>query len=210
MEDLSARDGTIYRIHEFPVGKRRGAIGVSGVPGRCDGPDLSDFWLRDLRADLTYGRVWGARYLVNLLEPDEEQAFGVTELPQVASQLRFVYCPLPMQKGRYPRSSALRPWGILCRALAYELMQGHQVLIVSADGTDRACTIACTLLLSGWAARNANQAIAYINRQIPEYRPGPLTMAFLEAWSDQAEEEREDGSSERLRNDYADHFRFAE
>jgi ADP-ribosyl-[dinitrogen reductase] hydrolase len=178
MEGFSEPDDSVYQIQEFPTGTRGGTIGVAGAPGRCDGPH-SGYWVRALWQDLVSARLWGARYLVNLLEPDEMRARGIGELEELSEDLQFDYYALPIARCQVPGSTFLDRWRTAQMELSSALFHGHQMLIVSASGNGRACTVACMLLLASNTVTGASHAIARIRSRIPQYAPDDQTRDFL-------------------------------
>jgi len=57
------------QIATLPIGTRGGAVGVTFAPGKHQAAAMTGIWQRDLDADLTAIRDWGAQHLITLLEP---------------------------------------------------------------------------------------------------------------------------------------------
>jgi len=171
------------QIAELSVGTAGGAIGVTFAPGKCQQMAMTGSWDRDLDIDLRSIVVWGAEYLLSLLEPWEFEELHIQELPQRAKALGLNWHGLPIIDGAAPDSRFMSAWESTGSLLSNELLQGRKAVVHCKGGLGRAGTVAAMLLLQTGSASSAEQAIARV-RQV---RPGAVeTMEqedFVVKWS---------------------------
>lgn len=117
------------QIAELSVGTAGGAIGVTFAPGKCQQMAMTGSWDRDLDIDLRSIVVWGAEYLLSLLEPWEFEELHIQELPQRAKALGLNWHGLPIIDGAAPDSRFMSAWESTGSLLSNELLQGRKAVV---------------------------------------------------------------------------------
>ena len=84
------------RIDAVAAGATPGFIGITICPGKHDRHAMTGPWARDLQADLTAIREWGATTLVTLIEDHELELLKVPSLGRAARVVGLDWHHLPI------------------------------------------------------------------------------------------------------------------
>lgn len=153
-----------------------GQIGISFCPGK-QAPRLGGGrWRRDLDADLAMVRDWGAVAVVTLIEDQEFEALGVTELPQRVQRLGLGWHHLPIPDGGVPDYGFDIRWRYSGLALRQALHRGERVFVHCRGGLGRAGMVSARLLVE--LGESAGEAI----RRVRAVRPGAIETPAQEVW----------------------------
>ncbi len=170
------------RIAELAVGTRGGAVGITFAPGKFQEVAMTGSWARDIDADLSAIRAWGADRLITLIEPWEFEELRIQSLPQRAVAHGLIWHSLPIIDGAAPDARLLDQWGTLGPLLTGKLLAGQKMVVHCKGGLGRAGTIASMLLLDSGTAQGGDEVI-WMVRQV---RPGAVeTLAqedFIRNW----------------------------
>lgn len=146
-----------------------GRIGISFCPGK-QGPALAGFeWRRDLGTDLDAVREWGATAVVSLIEKQEIDKLGISDLGSAVAARGLEWLHLPIPDVTAPGVEFERMWltaGVRLRGL---LTRGESIFIHCRGGLGRAGTVAARLLIELGLA-DSSTAIAKVRK----VRPGAI------------------------------------
>jgi ADP-ribosyl-[dinitrogen reductase] hydrolase len=155
-------------IDSLPIPGCAGVVGMTYCPGRVFPGGRRGDWNRNLDADLSAIRQWGARGLVTLMELDELEVYGAAELPQRAKGLGLEWIHLPIVDMDVPDPDFEAAWAIEGERLRRWLRAGEQIVIHCLGGLGRTGTIAARLLVEfGEPPREAV-------RRVRTVRPGTI------------------------------------
>jgi len=160
--DGKAKTSATHPIRVATVETGAGRIGVTFCPGKKQRNAMSGTWDRELVADLTAIRAWGAKHLVTLIEDHEFIELQVQDLPEqaVAAGLRWHH--LPIIDGEAPDRRFEQAWRAISPQLLGALEAGEGVVVHCKGGLGRAGTIAAKLLLAAKPHLAPSEAIAQI------------------------------------------------
>ena len=129
---------------------------------------------RDLEADITAIRAWGANILVSLMEREEMREYGVHEIPARARKRGIQHLHLPIPDMYVPEHEFELAWRHAGPALHQELQRGGKVVLHCYAGLGRTGTIAARMLVE--SGLTPEEAI----RQVRAARPGAIQTRLQE------------------------------
>ena len=134
------------RIDSIQARPDWGAIGMSLCPGKGQADGLSGHWQRDLGTDLERIRIWGAAFVVSLMERHEFAELGVEALPAEALRLGMAWRHLPIPDRQPPGPAFEARWPEVGAELVMALREGRRIFLHCKGGLGRTGTIAACLL----------------------------------------------------------------
>jgi len=137
-------------------------------PGRQVSHAFGGEWDRNLDADLTVIRDWGARALVSLMEEHEMAYYGIADLPDRTRALGLAHYHLPIVDMDVPDHLFENLWYEYGETLRDMLLAGESIVIHCLGGLGRTGTVAGRLLVELGADPE------YAIRQIRSSRPGTI------------------------------------
>lgn len=170
-------------IAELLVGSANGAVGITFAPGKHQTQAWTGDWARDLDADLTAIKTWGATHLISLIEPFEYDELKIPQLPARAQVFGLMWHGLPIVDGAAPDRHFLDQWKQLGPELASALNAGARVVVHCKGGLGRAGTVASMLLLDSGAADVPDEAMRLVRAVRPGAIETPEQEAFLKNWA---------------------------
>lgn len=161
-------------IDAVPVWQAGGLLGMTICPGQ---PPWNGFDLgreRDLDADITAIRAWGANILVSLMEGEEMREYGVHDIPLRARKLGIQHLHLPIPDMHVPEQEFEMAWRHAGPALHQELQRGGKIVLHCYAGLGRTGTIAARMLVE--AGMTPEEAI----NRVRAARPGTIQTRLQE------------------------------
>lgn len=162
------------QIAILPVGE--GAIGVTLCPGKKGDSGYGAGWDRDLPADLTAIRAWGASTVVTLIEEHEFPLLQVEALPQAVPAAGLEWVWWPIRDVSVPDERFANGWAEQGTLLCERIRQGERVLVHCRGGLGRAGMVAARLLV----ALGIEPAEAI--KRVRAVRPGAIETPQQEEW----------------------------
>ena len=161
-------------IDSVVVDRCGGVIGMTLCPGKRGAPFFPGD--RDLDIDLAAIRDWGASALVSLMEMEEMEWFGVTELPDKAVELGLRHYHLPITDMDVPGKRFEENWQTAGEELKGLLLAGEAIVIHCLAGLGRTGTVAARLLIE--LGMEPEAAV----RHIRQARPGTIQSMVQEVY----------------------------
>ena len=155
------------QIAEIPLAEG-GVIGVTFCPGKQQVQAMTGPWARDLQADVTRIKTWGAAAVVTLTTIDELVELSVPGLGDCVSDAGLTWYHLPIPDMAAPDARWDDRWQALAPEIHRSLYVGGRVVVHCKGGLGRAGTVAARLLIDRGIPPVA--AIA----QIRQARPGAI------------------------------------
>jgi ADP-ribosyl-[dinitrogen reductase] hydrolase len=124
-----------------------GLIGMTFCPGKHQESAESGTWKRDLDLDMDAIKQWGATDVVTLMEYDELERYGVSELRAAVIDRGMQWYHLPIVDGDAPRAPFEKAWEGAGADLRKRLKDGGRILLHCRGGLGRTGTIAARLLV---------------------------------------------------------------
>lgn len=155
-------------IATIPVGENGGRIGVTLCPGKKGPSVFGAPWDRDLAADITVIREWGATSVLTLIEPSEFDLLQVRRLPTAVRDAGLVWLHAPIKDVSIPDARFNAAWKTIGPRLTNDLGDGRSVVIHCRGGLGRAGLVAAKLLVM--MGQDASLAI----KKVRSVRPGAI------------------------------------
>lgn len=133
------------RVDSFAVGAFGGRVGMASCPGKQGRDVWGGHWSRDLTADVTALRDWGADVVVTLVDERELDLLKVPTLGDAirAAGMEWRHAPIPDLHPPDERFEAL--WPGLVAELSEVLQAGGRVVVHCRAGLGRAGMVAALL-----------------------------------------------------------------
>jgi len=135
------------RIDTITVGDTQAQIGMTICPGKRGDSQYGVAWDRDLDADLTAIRDWGATALVTIMELDEMRVLGVANLGVAADNASLQWYQLPITDGAVPDMRFDKAWLRVASAVLQHIRSGRKVVAYCRGGLGRTGMVVCFLLV---------------------------------------------------------------
>jgi ADP-ribosyl-[dinitrogen reductase] hydrolase len=164
------------QIATIPVGENGGRIGITLCPGKVDPSSVGGPWDRDMGADITVIRKWGASLVLTLIEPHEFDLLKVRGLPKAVRETGMVWLHAPIPDVSVPGSAFNAAWKTIGPRISKQLREGRSVVVHCRGGLGRAGMIAAKLLTM--MGEDASTAI----ERIRSVRPGAIETSEQEAY----------------------------
>jgi ADP-ribosyl-[dinitrogen reductase] hydrolase len=172
-------------IDGFPLGS--GIVGMTLCPGR-KGPSLSGSdWDRDLDADVSRMRDWGATIVVSLTEDKELVRLRVGDLASAVNAAGMQWLHLPVPDVGTPGPTWLDRWHEASPTIHLELAKGGRVVIHCRAGLERTAMVAA--LVQCEHGRDLKTALSVIAAARHGAGPLPNQQRWLEVLLEAAEQE---------------------
>ena len=149
-----------------------GHVGLTQCPGQRAGDRAGP---RDLDADISAIKAWGADIVISLLEAPEFELLGVAGLPGKLSSA-FDWHHLPIRDMQPPDARFERAWKKLAPRVVQCLADGGRVLLHCRGGLGRSGTVAARILIE--QGESATRAMARVRAA----RPGAIETRGQEAF----------------------------
>ena len=125
----------------------KGRIGMTFCPGKHDPHAMTGSWERDLQTDLAAIANCGATALVTLMEQDELERLGVSNLGETAMAQGLDWYHLPIRDVSVPSAAFELEWNVVAGNYGRELLGGESVVVHCRGGLGRTGLIAARLLV---------------------------------------------------------------
>ena len=136
------------QIATIPVGENGGRIGVTLCPGKKGPSVFGGPWDRDLIADVTVIREWGASSVLTLIEPSEFDFLQVRRLPTAVRDAGLVWLHAPIKDVSIPGHAFDAAWKTIGPRLINDLTGGQSVVVHCRGGLGRAGLVTAKLLIA--------------------------------------------------------------
>lgn len=143
-----------------------GMIGMTLCPGKKQPQAITGPWDRDLAADMSAIKAFGAQVLVTLMEfaELEQAAVPAHVLGAAASERGIAWFHLPIADFQPPDAAFERAWLEKSPALRISLQGGQNIVLHCRGGRGRSGMIAARLLVDlGFEPKEAIAAIRAVN-----------------------------------------------
>lgn len=164
------------QIATITVTENGGRIGITLCPGKVDPSSFNGAWHRDLSADITVIREWGAATILSLIEPHEFGLLSVKGLPRAVRDAGLLWLHAPIPDVSVPGLAFEAGWKTIAPRLTNDMREGRSVVVHCRGGLGRAGMIAAKLLVM--MGEDASNAIA----RVRGVRPGAIETPEQEAY----------------------------
>ena len=163
-------------INEISLPECQAVLGITFCPGKKDRQSRTGIWDRDLDADMTAIKDWGATNLVTLMEDHEFDQLGVHQLPYTAMEKGLTWFHLPIRDESIPDFRFHERWPGIGLRLMTSLAGGERVVIHCRGGLGRSGIVAALLLIE--AGMGSKDAVDLVRQA----RPGAIETVQQEAY----------------------------
>lgn len=164
------------QIATITVTGNGGRIGITLCPGKVDLSSPGGPWHRDLSADITVMKEWGASSVLTLLEPREFGLLSVKGLPAAVRDAGLLWLHAPIPDVSIPGPAFNAAWRTIGPRLTNDLREGRSVVVHCRGGLGRAGMIAAKLLVM--MGEDASTAI----ERVRHTRPGAIETSEQERY----------------------------
>jgi ADP-ribosyl-[dinitrogen reductase] hydrolase len=141
---------------------------LSHLPGRTHVDGQGRVWSRDLDADLTALKGWGADAVICLVEPSELLAMGVPDYADAVNNHGMALFHLPITDMSTPGKAFNDAWASRGDELNGLLSGRSRIVVHCAAGLGRSGMFCAELLVrAGWSAKDAIHKVRSV-------RPGAI------------------------------------
>lgn len=177
-------------ISEIACGE--GLIGLTFCPGKTGPSVFGAPWARDLEIDISVIKVWGADYVLSLIEDHEFDLLQVRRLGDAVRAAGMTWIHAPIVDLGAPSVDFERRWTVVGHVLRTCLRSGGRVLVHCRGGRGRAGLVAARLMVE--LGQDAQFAI----EQVRDVRPGAIETQGQEAFVRQVKPVTTDEQDGRL------------